>query len=928
MRSLLSAMTVGMALTAAGADIPLPPEPGRWRTIRHEGAAGDLEAAGGGELRIVKRNAEGILEFRSRTPVRLTGPARWFMRGEFQSERNPAGTLFFFRLVPTADGPADMFASGSQTLPTETLLVNAPKGRWLERIYSIKFAGTQDYWPTLIVIGNPAEFKVRGLHLTQRERLRRVPEYPGGAPYHTRKEVETILAARPDSTAEVRRDEHGELRLCLNGRPVTPAAYKNEGQARYEYMFRDEDFFRAGIPLLMINVPLCHDLSRNQIVLGPGRYDWKRLDEICLRALRRNPHADFMLAVSIYEPYLGWAAAHPDEIWRNAEGKAGLGNNCHLKFFSNTPEREKFPEKVCFWMSYSSEKWQVEYCRILTDVLKHVMSRPYGKAVVGVAVFGGDDGQFQYRRDDHSLPAQQAFRRFLREKYSDIAALNRAWRSDHPSFDAIVIPTLKANSPPETPFLGPGPAQDFRRSQYRESWRLRERFSGAIKAAAGKPVVTAFYGLPDAFSPAGIELAPSLDIMVQPCCYPARRNMYPYPCHPWKSFKIHGKLWFNELDLRSWRSRVSGELADRWMNPSVDPASWRSTHRKTLGPSFAERLGWWYFSLPYQGGRFFDAPEIMAEIRKTGELYREMQALPYRKFRPDVCVVADESSNYCIETQPYASYGNPNGPGNGNGLNAALEISGVPYDKVLLRDILARPEYQNYKVYVFYHNAEITSAQRRKIASLLKNRGRTLVWVYSSGYIDEHGKNAAGLRELTGFDVTTREEFSRQRVYSRPEHPLNAGRREAMSYGDMELCLQMPFGLKNIWGSPFQIFSPVGLRPEEVVAEDAAGTPAAGFRRFAGWDSLYLAAPHSLTSELMQSLARRTGCYRAGNAGHNLAMNGNFVSIHPLFDDRYEFFTPPGVTEVLDADTGKVIGRAPKVTLELVSGVTRWLFMR
>ncbi len=65
-----------------------------------------------------------------------------------------------------------------------------------------------------------------------------------------------------------------------------------------------------------------------------------------------------------------------------------------------------------------------------------------------------------------------------------------------------------------------------------------------------------------------------------------------------------------------------------------------------------------------------------------------------------------------------------------------------------------------------------------------------------------------------------------------------------------------------------------------------------------------------------------------GKPGHNIVMNGNFVSIHALFDDEYEFLTPPGVKEVIDAESGKVIGTAPGVKLKLTCGKTLWLFMR
>ena len=176
--------------------------------------------------------------------------------------------------------------------------------------------------------------------------------------------------------------------------------------------------------------------------------------------------------------------------------------------------------------------------------------------------------------------------------------------------------------------------------------------------------------------------------------------------------------------------------------------------------------------------------------------------------------------------------------------------------------------------------------------------------------------------------MSTDEKFARQSVYSVPGHPLNQGRREVMSYGDMNLSLQMPFGLDGIWGSPFQIFYPLNLKPAEIVAEDSTGKPAAGFRNMGDWNSLLLTTPYGITPTLLNSVAKSAGAYRTGKPGHNIVMNGNFVSIHALFDDEYEFHTPPGVSEVIDAESGKVIGKAPCITLNLTCGKTLWLFMR
>ena len=912
----------------AAANIRLDGPVSEWEVRCHEGARGSMTEVGKGIYRIVKENAEGILEFRRKLPVELAGPRRWFLRGEYQSRRNVFGTMFFYRLVHDMEAPANYDASGSRTLGPETFLVNTPGNSWRQRFYSIRFNGVRKYHPVILVIGNPAQITLRDLHFTQTEKIFPALDAPDREPEFTRAQVDSILAERIPATAEVVRDADGGLRMLVNGETVTPCAYRNEGNPIYEYMFRNDDFFSAGVPLTSIGVHLCHDLTSNDIVLGIGKYDWKKLDDRIYRAVRRAPRGNFFVAFYLYGPYLDWVKENPGELWLNAKGERGLGNNCHLKYFNNRPDWKSYPEKLTFWPSYSSLKWRQDYAQIIRDVVRHIMEQPYGRAVAGFQFCGGDDGQFQFRNDDYSVPAHRAFRKFLAEKYGSIAKLNAVWKSSYNSFDEIGIPIMTPIRPSDTPFLGPGIKSDYRMFQEDEGWAIRECFARAIKEAAGKKVLTICWGIPDAFSANGLEKMPHLDVQVRPQSYPTRHNGFPYSVHAERSYQIHKIMYFNELDLRSWRSRIRDELSARWLGQITEPEAWVSMHRKVLGPSIAQGVGWWYHTLGYQWGRFYDAPEIMAEIGKVQEITRRLRALPYRKFRPDVCVVADASNNFFIEAHPNAAMGSPNANGNGNGLQAALEVSGVPYDLVYLKDILTRPEFQDYRVYIFRHDLFISSTERMQIAALLKNRDRTLIWIYSSGYVDESGKSAENMRELTGFAIATEEKFARQRVYSVPTHPLNGGRREAMSYVDMWLCAQMPFGLKNIWGSPCQIFVPTDLKPEEIVAVDGEGRPAGGYREFAGWNSLLLTAPLSLTPELLNTVAGRNGCYRTGKAGHNIAMNGNFVSIHPLYDDEYEFIMPTGVTEALDADTGKVIGKAPKITLKLTCGKTVWLFMR
>ncbi|MBQ9804410.1 MAG: beta-galactosidase [Lentisphaeria bacterium] len=912
--------------TSISKPVKLPVTAGAWEVIRHDKALGGITELGDGTLKISKTNAEGILELRLKKGVKLA-PGRWFLRSEYQSKRNSGGTLFFHRLVPSATAPANMHPSGALLHSTDSLLVNTAGNSWADRICSLVATTTHTYYPAMLIIGDPAEITIRDLVLDPVEKIRRVTNTPDPKDLVSDAELAAILQQRQNSECYLQKDARGDVQFILNGEVVNPVLYKNEGKT-YHHMFRDADFTAAGVPISMIPVPLCHDLKKSDIVLGIGKYDYRKIDEIFARSLRRNPHGNYVVVFSIYEPYIGWGRENWDEIWQNKDGLRGLGNNCHLKFFSNNAENEKFPEKVGYWPSYSSLKWRNDYRRIIGDVVRYIMSRPYGKTVVGFMLGGGDDGQFQYRKDDHSPTAYRAFHQYLRDRYHSVEAMNKLWQSSYPAFEAVKIPVLRSTIPSDVPFHGPGVVQDYRRFQNREGWVLREFFAKSVKDSAGKRVLTMAYAIPDAFQSAGLDMTPSLDILATPQSYPQRNIRYPYSAHPEQTYRLNNKMWINELDLRSWRAKIASEMQDRWMNPGNDPETWKHSHRKTTAVSIANRLGWWYFSLAYQNGRFFDAPEIMAEIKQVQELYRTMRAMPYRPFRPDVCFVADETSDHVIEAYPYAAYGNPNANGNGNGLLARIEAAGVPFDRAYLKDILNNKELQDYKVYVFLHNALVTTQQRAEIDRLLKNRGRTLIWIYSAGYLDEKSKNSANIRKLTGFEVSTDEKFARQSVYSVPGHPLNQGRREVMSYGDMNLALQMPFGLDGIWGSPFQIFYPLNLKPAEIVAEDSTGKPAAGFRNMGDWNSLLLTTPYGITPTLLNSVAKSAGAYRTGKPGHNIVMNGNFVSIHALFDDEYEFHTPPGVSEVIDAESGKVIGKAPCITLNLTCGKTLWLFMR
>jgi hypothetical protein len=211
-----------------------------------------------------------------------------------------------------------------------------------------------------------------------------------------------------------------------------------------------------------------------------------------------------------------------------------------------------------------------------------------------------------------------------------------------------------------------------------------------------------------------------------------------------------------------------------------------------------------------------------------------------------------------------------------------------------------------------------------KIKKFLKNKDRTIIWVYCTGYIDESGKTLAGMKQLTGFDYLTKEKYSRSFAKVNPKDPLMKGVQSFMSFGDLRLTWQDPVKL-NIWGALCQHFSI--LKADRVLGRYGNGEIAGAYRKFPEWTSIALAEHMSLSNVLMNNIATKAEAYRTGKAGHSINMNGNFVSIHPLFDDTYEFTLPAGAKVIKDAFSGEVIGYAPKVNIPLQYGITRWFFL-
>ena len=893
-----------------------------WEVLVRDGAEGQCardEAkarSGGAAMRFTKKNGRGYLSLTTAAPVHVKPGVKYTFRGWFHSEDAPVSALLLFRM---GEKDGDLYYDAidrSAGWMSQSLLINSPAGQWEKRVITYQAAKEQDVYPHVVLYGNPCSVWVDDLEFTAE------PYRPKGGtgqiptPF-SREEVLQVLAGRPNATAQAA-SRDGRSVLLLNGRPVPPVLYKGEP---YHTSGDYAGFGKAGVEIATVSVRLGSVNNMHGFWTGKAQYDFSAVEEPILAALRKNPKTNLVLDVWFY-PYREWGDENPEECWTNEKGQRAYGWWGNVEGFTDDLKKVDTTQKRHWWYpSYQSEKWRQDSVAAANEMIRQLRATPYWKAVVGFFLCGGHDGQFQVLGGhDFSAATRRRFQEWCRSRYGTPEALAHAWNQPAQGFDAVAVPPTKEAGGMEShpPYLAPGAGVDYREFAETAAWEVRDLFAGAVKAAAGKPVFTIAYGNPPEYYFNRFLPLKHLDAAGSMSYYPYRNPGYDGAYKPENAYALHGKLFFQELYIRSWTSDAHDEVYSTWIGAGRTPETWKALQRKLVGVSLANDQGFWYYDM----NRYFDDPAILEQIAATVRVTRRLQEPRARRFRPDVCLVrAGDGARY------YGAYFNP--------VKSAefyqrmeLNTSGVPHDIHYLSDILARPELQNYKVYVFLHTAFLSAAERAGIEQRLKRAGKTLVWVCDSGYVTEKGASTEALSKLVGMNVATKEGYDRRTPQVLAgAHSLVKDVAPFQGMSEMFLWVMHKAGPSS-FGSRYQPFwvEDAGATPLAKYAED--GRVAAAVKAQKGWTSVYLAAPNGLAGDLLNNIARAAGAYVCGRPGQSIQMNGAFLSLHGMRTGDYTFHLPAGVRRVLDADTGKVVAQGVKQsTLPVKAQETYWYLM-
>lgn len=624
---------------------------------------------------------------------------------------------------------------------------------------------------------------------------------------------------------------------------------------------------------------------------APGEpADWSATDAACEQVLGANPNALLLPRISADPPPAWWRKAHPDDVMTWEDG-------------SQQP-----------YAVVASPTYRRDAAARVAALVEHLESK-YGNNMAGYHPCGQNTGEWFYQSTWGNLlngyaPADTAaWRVWLRKRYRDDAALQKAWRDPAATLNNASVPTAAQRRATPTGTLHDPATQkaliDFAEFQQDAMADLVCELAHATrKASRGRKLVVFFYGYLFEFATVRLGPAtsghyalrrvldcPDIDMLCSPIAYFDRGIGGSAPMmSATESVALAGKMWLSEDDTRT--HLTSGPDAAMYEG-AKNLAESQNILLRNVAQEATRNCATWWMDLGATG--WFNEPRLWDEMRRLEPVDRIF--LKHRfPYRPEVAAVIDERS--MLETS--ASIWTVTETGI-SAVRQPLARLGTPYGQYLLDDVV-RGRVRS-KLYVFL-NAWQLSAEQRK--ALCKNtRNACNLWCYAPGLHDGDRTSPEAMRELTGFQLAP---VSPEKAFAKP---TNVGK---------QLGLLTPIGVDK---AIMPLFAAADATPAETLATYSDGSPAIALRRTArGW-SMFVGVP-GLTSDLLRIAARKGGVHLYTQTDCNVYANGPIIALHGAQDGPLALDTSHR-GEIRDALTGDVVGNGPNITLPMTKGETRVL---
>ena len=660
---------------------------------------------------------------------------------------------------------------------------------------------------------------------------------------------------------------NGTPTLFINGQPHNGMAWATYGPT--PQVFRD--FSQAGITLYTFAATPTesgYGLSRTAWT-APGQYDFSQLDERALMLLQENPDAYFFPRLYVHAP-TWWSERHPgDTVLMDP------GDGAFVPFIHSGGKPAP---------SWASEAWRRDTIEGLRRLIAHVEASPYADRVIGYHIasgtteewmmWGGNENQWV----DFSPANTARFRTWLRDTYGTDARLRAAWGDKAVSLDGAKIPTKAQRVRTELGYLRDPAKEQAVIDYYLYNSDLVAdticTFAKAVKEMTRhKKLVGAFYGYllqlcgeqrqqnAGHLALAKVLDSPDVDFLTSPASYAFRQLGGEGTSHFMSLFasaKAHGKLWFDENDIRT---SLSGGTVGEWGRPP-NVAGDLLQQEKELANVIVNGSAQWWFDV---GGNKYNHPEVMARIGRLANSASEALKLD-RSSVDEVAMVVDERS-LC-----YLRVGDPLGSWLLVSQLPALSRIGAPVGHYLVTDL---PRIADRKVF-FIMTSFAPTARDRAAVEALKCDGHVLVFMVAPGVYREGQLDETGMEEFTGIRLRmTRDEGAFSVKFAGGQR-LTEGL-EGQTYGMQHR------------GSPACYADDPAAT---VLGTLADGKPGLVVKAAKGWTSVFSSAP-MLPPRLMRNIAQ-------------------FAGVHTYIETEDVVWASKSMVAVCVKDAGKRVVRLPR----------------
>ena len=699
------------------------------------------------------------------------------------------------------------------------------QGKELKRDHGLGyFIGTHNYMPIDVVMNVP----VGAARLEIRFELDSALE--SGQVYLDDFTCEVIKNPGPlhkDITkAEVKRDANGIPRLFINDKATAPTIY----------------FGASHHPVVFNEMKLAGEVGVNLIEVEP-LLPWSGLSSgMFAQAVESNPNALFIPRIGIYPPFYWKKVNGADKIYVDENGKV---------------------VDVYDHASLASDDFIADVKKQLETTIRYYHNSPYKDRVIGYHLVYLSGGEWFYPEVgghffDYSKVNRLRFIKWLKERYSNINDLNKAWHKNFKNFDEIQIP------PPEELNRGDDgvfrdPAQQRAVPDYFEyhnnlvADRIAELGACVKKLTSGRSLMLAFYGYENELVGNGgsrgvghnghmamrrLLQSPNIDILCSPVSYFDRDPAG--PCNVMTmvdSALLAGKMYIQEDDSRTY-------LWPRAEQGLFYPTEWSTLQclRRNFGVYATHNEGMWWMDLSANG--CLNSPVIWETNGMLRKINQDMvdQQTPYR---PEIALLYDEQTYFYLKSD----CNNLTGP-NSYQQRSIFQSCGAPVGYYFVNDLKKIPD--SVKLFVFV-NTFRTTQEQDKLIEEIKKKGRTLLWFYAPGYLTETNISLQHMEKLTGFPLLKRgESIVPEAIVSAQENSsvktLNGHR----------------FGSPRPLAPTF--YGDVARGGFETLASYAEGNqPAMLLKRNPEWTSIFCGVP-SISVPMMRAVAREAGVTLRVNA--------------------------------------------------------------